>query len=182
PAQVLRNVLTGHYVRETVRKMRAAEDPAGGRLQGRLRTLEYLHVVGLASGVENARDHRDQKHSSDGLDVRGFWRAEITHKPIFNASCAIPFQDFEMIAHRMEFAFAAAHVHGGVHSIGTEVLQARTLQELLQSKDVGVFDGSRLDWPPFLLHEHRGALHFIVGERLHEGWIVAERNQYVGKD
>src|SRR4029077_3031002 len=106
------------------------------------------HVVGLASGLENTRDHRDQKHSPDGLGVRDVWRAEITHKPIFNARRAIPFQDFEMIAHGMEFAFAAAHVHGGVDSISTEVFQARALQKLLQSKDVGVLDGSRLDWPP----------------------------------
>ncbi len=67
----------------------------------------------------------------DGLDVGGLWRAEIAHEPIFDARHAIPFQGFKIVPHRMEFAFAAAHLYGVVHGIGAEAFQARALQELL---------------------------------------------------
>jgi hypothetical protein len=82
----------------------------------------------------------------------------------------------------MESAFAAALLHGIVHSLGAEVFQARTLQKFLQPKDVGVLYGSSFDRPPLFLQQHRGALHFIVGKRVHQRWVVAKRDKHVGKN
>src|SRR5436190_13722657 len=129
---MLRRFLAARHVGKVVGKMRAAEYPARGRFQYPLLALEHRHVVGLASWLENARDHAEEKHPSNFSAVLRVLRSKIFWKECRQSRRPIPPQSLEVVADGMKFALSRAHVDRLVRRILADVAESVELQPFLE--------------------------------------------------
>ena len=117
-AQVLERLLAGD-VGQLIAEISTGHDVAGHRLEQALITFEHQHVIDLASGLVDARNHRDQKHLADLFGIPGLVGTEAFGEPDTQTLLSIPRQSVEIIAHRMEGVLVRVLADGVVGSVLT---------------------------------------------------------------
>ena len=68
--------------------------------------------------------------------------SEVSTEPFPGSWGAIPLQPVKIIAHRMEGSLSRAQIDGLVQNVFADLLDARSLQQLLQCSYVSIIDWS----------------------------------------
>src|SRR5262249_21399018 len=143
-AQVLRDILAATDIGQMIAEPRAAENPASFRFEDALWPFKHNHIIGLAAGVVDSRDHADEKHLANCGAIVAALGAEIVRKPRVDSRLAVPFQSVEIVAHGVKRMLARVLGDRLVRRILAEAPEAEPLQPLLHGSNVRIGSGPAL--------------------------------------